>query len=82
MSAEFTVMKLRESFARFRIPETVVSDNGSQFTSALYKGHYDDYTSMYINLKKKTHTCFISPNLLLIKRTTYLEKDLFNKSVF
>ncbi|CAI2738982.1 unnamed protein product, partial [Dicrocoelium dendriticum] len=32
-----TISKLRQAFSRFGCPETMVTDNGSQFTSAAFK---------------------------------------------
>lgn len=37
ITAEFTIRKLREVFARFGLPEVVVSDAGTQFTSEVFK---------------------------------------------
>lgn len=37
ITSSFTVTKLREVFARFGLPETIVSDNGTQFTSSVFK---------------------------------------------
>lgn len=36
ITTSFTVNKLREVFARFGLPETIVSDNGTQFTSSIF----------------------------------------------
>lgn len=37
ITAEFTVSKLREVFTRFGLVDTIVSDNGTQFTSQHFK---------------------------------------------
>lgn len=37
ITSSFTVNKLREVFARFGLPDTIVSDNGTQFTSVLFQ---------------------------------------------
>ena len=37
LSTEITIEKFREHFSRFGIPTTVVSDNGTAFTSHLFK---------------------------------------------
>lgn len=37
ITAKETVSKLRDCFARFGLPDTIVSDNGCQFTSAEYQ---------------------------------------------
>lgn len=37
ITSNFTVNKLREVFARFGLPETIVSDNGTQFTSGCFQ---------------------------------------------
>lgn len=37
ITAEYTIRKLREVFARFGLPEMIVSDAGTQFTSAAFK---------------------------------------------
>lgn len=37
ITAEFTISKLREVFSRFGLVDTIVSDNGSQFTSRLFR---------------------------------------------
>lgn len=37
ITSQFTINKLREVFARFGLPETIVSDNGTQFTSSNFQ---------------------------------------------
>lgn len=37
ITSKFTVSKLREVFARFGLPDTIVSDNGTQFTSEFFQ---------------------------------------------
>lgn len=37
ITTEFTVSKFREVFSRFGLVDTIVSDNGSQFTSKVFK---------------------------------------------
>lgn len=37
ITSAFTISKLREVFCRFGIPDIIVSDNGTQFTSAEFK---------------------------------------------
>lgn len=37
ITSKFTVSKLREVFARFGLPDTIVSDNGTQFTSEVFQ---------------------------------------------
>lgn len=50
-TATTTVEKLRECFARFGLPDTIVSDNGPQFTSSDYK----------IFCKRNGINCMFSP---------------------
>jgi hypothetical protein len=38
-----TVLELRRLFSRFGTPETIVSDNGSQFTSSAFAGFCQEY---------------------------------------
>lgn len=51
MTADFTITKLRETFARFGLPKVVVSDNGGQFTS-------DEYS---VFLKNNGIKCILIP---------------------
>lgn len=49
ITSNFTVNKLREVFSRFGLPDTIVSDNGTQFTSQVFK----DFVKLN-NIRHKT----------------------------
>lgn len=42
ITANFTINKLRELFARFGLPEKIVSDAGTQFTAELFQNFCED----------------------------------------